>query len=598
MAIQLDPSRWLVSFAGFVYDWIISRSWLRILAGCVPVAIAASSLVLVWWGATTSRSQLAARYMARVEEEFERWERGWAGAGASSSQRTLPDAGVAAAESVEKEASEKGAGAAADAAPRSDSANGSATDGSASTDAGAVAGKLSRFAEAMVRRVQLIAPSDCSHYLLGASMVQHGAVEQGLRLLEKVAPADRPGYKPAHAFAAIVYLAQIRQPPAAASAVEAFLHHVEHAETWAPSSVLWAASDIHWLRGMQAREQGRATAREEMEMAVKLLEQAVVTDRDALLELCKRALAIEDRLTYDQHLPLAEAHWRQRLDSNPRDADARARLAETLLLAQREEEAQQVLEQGLDLQDSPVLRRSLSELFRRRFHQSLRSATGIDLRLLEMALRHDPTNVRVYEEVAAMIRLGKTPPERLQQELEKILVSGQATASTHLLLAENLLLQEDYEGALPHLEQVVTRMPNAIGALNNYAWVMATVDPRRLDEAAEFARRAIRAAKHRPNPEYYDTLGMILVKQGNHTEAITAYETALELAPQRRDFHERLAELYAQVGNERLAHLHRAAASLPVADPSPTNPSPTKDTVETESDLPSADAVHRDDSSF
>ncbi len=27
MAIEVDPSRWLISLAGFCYDWIITREW-------------------------------------------------------------------------------------------------------------------------------------------------------------------------------------------------------------------------------------------------------------------------------------------------------------------------------------------------------------------------------------------------------------------------------------------------------------------------------------------------------------------------------------------------------------------------------------------
>ncbi|RMF38816.1 MAG: tetratricopeptide repeat protein [Planctomycetota bacterium] len=567
MAIELDPSRWLVSLAGFVYDWIISREWKRILTGLIPTAILLTVVGVVWWGSTINRLELADRYMRLADSELAEWERSWAGAAAmgpaesGSSDAVAPvSAGSAASEHADP-----------------------GTEGLR---------PISDFAEALARRVQLLAPSDRSQYWLGASMIQHGAVDRGVKLLEKVAPLNRAGYDRAHAFLSLVYLDRLRKEKDANQQrawVDAFLHHVAHAKAWAPDSALWAASDLLWIRGQQRQAAGMPQARDDLETAVKYLEQAAETNPDAALELARRAAAIEDRLTVEQAIPKAERHYRDRLADNPRDARARVRLAETLVLDKRLEEAEEVLQQGLAIEKTPELARGLSELYRIRFHATLRNPQGADLRLLEMAMRYDPTNPKIYEETAALIRLGGQPSEALQEQLEQMLVQGLATGVTHLLLSESYLLRQDYEAAIPHLEQVITRLPQATAALNNLAWVLAELHPERLDEALDLSRRAIAASRYNPNPDYYDTLGLIHTKMGNLKEAVAAYETAIELDRQRSDFHQKLAEIYKQLGNDRLAELHAVQATL-LTDAAAVPSQPPDAEEEASADDPSAES--------
>jgi Tfp pilus assembly protein PilF len=52
-----------------------------------------------------------------------------------------------------------------------------------------------------------------------------------------------------------------------------------------------------------------------------------------------------------------------------------------------------------------------------------------------------------------------------------------------------------------------------------------------------------------------------LVQQNELSNAISEFETAIEKAPQRQDFHEHAAEAYDKSGNKPMAEAHRKIIS-------------------------------------
>jgi predicted Zn-dependent protease len=73
----------------------------------------------------------------------------------------------------------------------------------------------------------------------------------------------------------------------------------------------------------------------------------------------------------------------------------------------------------------------------------------------------------------------------------------------------------------------------------------------------QVAEAAQRLSKH---PESYDTLGTILMKLGRPSEALVQLETALRSLPGRPALHRKLADVYQQLGNAKLAAEHRQLA--------------------------------------
>ncbi len=69
------------------------------------------------------------------------------------------------------------------------------------------------------------------------------------------------------------------------------------------------------------------------------------------------------------------------------------------------------------------------------------------------------------------------------------------------------------------------------------------------------AQRAVQIEPQKA--DYFDTLAKVLVVLNRQTEAITALETAIELSPERKDFHENVAKLYDATQNPDMATRHR-----------------------------------------
>ena len=529
--MQLDPTRWLVNLAGFSSDWMLTREWKSIFLSLIPAIGFGAVGTMVWIGATQDPRSLAQWYIELGDEEIADWEDSWAPGGSESDGNMGNSVGET---------------------------NGDAGEGKdegqqlASVQGVDDTKEVSRFAEVLFRRVQMLEPSNRSQFVVGATLAQRGAVGQAKTILAKVAPDDQSGYAPAHAFLTLIYLQEFRMRQSA-ELVPLIKHHSEMAAKWdrAPEQVLLAGSDVHW-------------ATEDRSTSIKLLEQAAERNPALFAEVAKRAFSSNNKLLYSRSRERAEKHLREAIDSNPKDDDARTRLAE-LLLADRDgvKNAQELIAEGLQIEQTTRLLRAMSELYRKQFLDTLQKSGdnkyNANMNLLEQAMRIDPTNPRVPEVVALLARAGGVAAtDALIANLQEFLASGQATVMTHAWLAEAYLTRNNYAKAIPHLEQVVQKLPNADKYLNNLAYVLAELEPDRMEEALGYAQRATLVSRRSktPNPDFFDTLGTIEMKLGHHKESIAAFETAIQLSPMRIDFHERIMEPQRAIGEDALAEAH------------------------------------------
>lgn len=121
-------------------------------------------------------------------------------------------------------------------------------------------------------------------------------------------------------------------------------------------------------------------------------------------------------------------------------------------------------------------------------------------------------------------------------------------ASFQFFLADLSIQDKDYARALTQLEAVLRLSPDTPLALNNLAWVQATL---KRPGAVANAERADRLNPRQP--EILDTLAYALAAEGNIAGAIERQKAALELAPAAHGMRLRLAKLYLQAGDKTAA---------------------------------------------
>lgn len=127
----------------------------------------------------------------------------------------------------------------------------------------------------------------------------------------------------------------------------------------------------------------------------------------------------------------------------------------------------------------------------------------------------------------ALIRLAKTEAPQAQDELTlEWLESDPDSAAAHMMRADFLMLNQRGTVAAHHYEEVISKQPNNIAALNNLAWLLKDSS---LERALELAGLARNLAPE--NPAVLDTYGWIQHLSGNHSEAESALEKAVALAP-------------------------------------------------------------------
>jgi putative PEP-CTERM system TPR-repeat lipoprotein len=116
-------------------------------------------------------------------------------------------------------------------------------------------------------------------------------------------------------------------------------------------------------------------------------------------------------------------------------------------------------------------------------------------------------------------------------------------------LATWAIADRELEVAMTRLEEVLRNTPDSVAALNNLAWVQATLKKPGAVANAERVNQLL------PNqPVYMDTLAYALAADGKIDRAIEVQKKVLELAPpSSHGFRLQMARLYLQAGNTSAA---------------------------------------------
>ena len=510
--MSMDPTKLFIPMVGVFYDFLFSRPWKPIGLFGLPVILTTALAMFCSAGGGRTQKDLTRWYAGLAQAEVAAWEDKWIG------------------ENEQKEA--------------------------AADNEEAEPARITAYADMLFRRVEQLAPNDRSRFFIAASLAQRGADAEANEILNELAPDDGEGLPMAHSFVALRMIQDSTQQELREN-LPLILHHLEQAQKQdrLPLELLKAGSDLYWAAAnIRIDPESRLGYRQ---ASLKLLTSAASSDPTLNLELARRARILGNRVVGNSAVSNATAVFEKMLSDNPQDMLARLNLAECKSMSDKLEEAEKLLLDAPERTDA--ISRGLSELYRYRFLQSMTTPDmimDVNVQLLDRAYSYDPTNPKIGEEIAKLIRFsGPQVSEELFDKLRDLVNRGTATGITHRWLAEAYLVQRQLQLALPHLKQVVTKLPLDHQSLNNLAYVTSALDPEKNDEAIKLCERAIQiaAGAKTPNGDYFDTYGTLLMKGNNVERAITAYETAIQLLPMRVDFRRRVADAYRKLGDEKMA---------------------------------------------
>lgn len=139
-------------------------------------------------------------------------------------------------------------------------------------------------------------------------------------------------------------------------------------------------------------------------------------------------------------------------------------------------------------------------------------------------------------------------PEEGEKRLIAWLAAHPQDTSIRATLAESLINRKQYKAAIEHYLILNKSNPNNLLVLNNLAW---SLSESRDNRALEFAEKALKLQPE--NPAVLDTLGWILVQQGQAARGIRLLQQALSKAPDAGEIQFHLASAYAQSGDRTRA---------------------------------------------
>lgn len=424
---------------------------------------------------------------------------------------------------------------------------------------------VTKFGELLLNRLLQLEKSDTrSRYLVALQIASRGRRGQARQLMRQLAPERNSGFAPAHAWLSID---RLLQGPIQDNASKMILFNdLEVAATWSGT-------------GTKLREVLASLLEEDRRIgdAIKVLQATAEIDDSVWVRV------VEVANKHGRKQPAEEASAKGKAIFMRRIADQTAteidfiNLARLWALEQNPDEAIQQTISGLaSFPASRNLRRVLSECYRVKFLTTVReteSGVQCNMEFLDEALKADPTNPAVSEEVAKLMARGGNVSSTLKLAMEAQLADGKSTTMTHLMLATHWLKQSDFASAIPHLEVANRKSPNAPVILNNLALAMLRVSTNNAPAAKELIDRALQIVG--PHPELLDSQGEIRMAAGDYVGAVASLESSIGLDGRRLGTRKRLIEAYEKVGlkdmipiqEQKIREIEAAANTSPQPNP-------------------------------
>jgi tetratricopeptide (TPR) repeat protein len=395
------------------------------------------------------------------------------------------------------------------------------------------------------RRLLTLQPSnEIARFYVAQGMYRSGLVFFGKKIIRELAPDDRIGYPPAHAWI-VDDLIKTAQQQKAEIAPKSLLHHVKAACESTDVDARMLVFHAALLDNEGKRDE-----------ALSCLQRAANKDQKYWVDVAKFSRRMgKNELSLDaakNALNFFSQQLAEAKEGTPFEQleTMRVQIAISHALLNNHDKAIDVLMQGLR-KDQPcvVLRSALSNAHLARYQynlERLRDPLKVGLEDIESAMSWNPSNAQVADLVSQLMVLQAEQKEKIGAMLREQIRSGEGAALTHVLLANEAIIDGKNDEALPHLEIAYLHFPNALNVLNNLSLVLATTSKPDLVRAQELIDKAVTIGGE--STELMDTRGQILAIAGKDMEAIRSFEKSIALAPGRIRTRERLITLYEKVG--------------------------------------------------
>jgi tetratricopeptide (TPR) repeat protein len=397
---------------------------------------------------------------------------------------------------------------------------------------------VSKFGELLLNRLLQLEKSDTrSRFLVAQQIGNRGRRGQARQLMRQIAPERNNGFAPAHAWLAID---RILQGPLRDKASETvLLNDLEVAASWSGTG-----TRLREILANLLENTGRIGD------AIKVLQATAEMDANVWVRVVEVALKNGRKQPAEDASKKAKAIFTQKMVEQTATEMDFINMARLWALEQNPDEAIKQTLVGLQLlPESRNLRLVLSECYRVKFLTTLKETQEgfqCNMEYLNEALKADPTNPNVSEEVAKLMARGGDVSPTLKLAMEQQLADGKATTMTHLMLATHWLKKSDFARAIPHLEVANRKSPNMPVVLNNLALALVRLSPDNVNSAKDLIDQAIKY--NRPHAELFDSQGEIRMLAGDYVGAVESLETAIGLDDQRLNTRKRLIEAYEKAG--------------------------------------------------
>ena len=406
-----------------------------------------------------------------------------------------------------------------------------------------------RYVELLCKRILSIqSHNPVAHYRLGMVYNVMGQGETAFSEMTDLANGKFGEYPPANSW---LVKELIKQKVAGKEvATKEVLSNLEIASKW--KEVDYRMVSFY----SQLLEQSRETAK-----AISVARRAAAINPELHLEVAR----LFSRLGYNEELRSAantvEEVFIKRLNVPSEKESDRLAIVEARRMANRLDQAAELLLEGLKNSSSPVFKRELSEIqllmFRKSVFKTELGEDRADLSLLLKAADTDPLNPNISTEIAGLQRMKIKGPEEKgpeEKELLKKLVAvlrkqsdlGISSASAHILIAEGLFTDGNIKGAIKNLEMALIREPNNIGVMNNLALCLVQESETNVPRSLELLNRALELAPG--NAELIDTFGDVLLIAKRPKEAIAKFELAIRYDNSRNNTRVKLEKAFRLIG--------------------------------------------------